>query len=100
MDHNEICSAVDEVCSIIRRDPERIDFADVNSEFDRIAKAGLPIHRDTHLREMRDRVYDRIERLKNWPISDSPERAGFVDDSVPFIRAIAVEAYIIDHPDK
>ena len=100
MDHSEIHSATDELCAIIRRDPEDIDFADVNREFARIAKAGAPINHDSKLREMRDEVYDRISRLKGWPMSDSSERAKFLHESMPFIRAIAVEAYVLDKPNQ
>jgi len=100
MNHDEIHSAVDEVCSIVQRDPSKIDFADVNKQFQRLEKAGLPINRDPTLRGMRDRVYDRIDRLKHWPMSDSAERGEFVRESIPFIRAISVEAHVMDNPEK
>lgn len=100
MDHDEINSAVAELCAIVQRDPSNIDFADVNKQFQRFTKAGLAINHDSALRGMRDRAYDRIERLKNWPMSDSLERAEFVRESIPFMRAIAVEAHVIDNIEK
>jgi hypothetical protein len=100
MNHEEIDSAVNEVCSIVQRDPSKIDFADVNKQFQRLEKAGLAINRAPTLRGMRDRVYDRIERLKQWPMTDSAERAEFVRESIPYIRAITVEAHVMDNPEE
>ena len=54
MDHKEIYSAAQEVCAILQRDPNAIDFADLNKQFQRFENAGLPINRDPTLRVMRE----------------------------------------------
>ena len=93
MNYEEIHAAATELCAISARDPEAIDLVAVAQQFRRMETAGLPIVRNPILHAMRERAYERLERLRNWPLSDSPEeRAKYRRDSIPFFMAIAVEA--------
>ena len=93
MNHEEINSAVEVLRQLIRREPSEIDAVVVAEQFRRISKAGLPINHDRELREMRDRAFERIGHLRNWPMSDSPERAKYLGDSDAYFHVLAGEAW-------
>ena len=94
MNYEEIHAATMELCAISRRD--QIDFAAVNQQMRRIVEAGLPINTDPELRKFRDRAYDRLTHLSQWPMSDSTERAEYVRESGRYFAAIAGEAALRD----
>ena len=96
MDIKEIQAAVKELRRISYLDPSEIDIADAAEQFRRIEKAGFPMTRNPERRAMRERAFNRIERLKRWPMSDSDERAKYLQDSGPFFQIIAIDARLAE----
>ena len=96
MNYEEIHAAATELCAISKLSPEQISWAEVNKQMRRIVNAGLPINTDPELRPFRDRAYERLTHLCQWPMSDSAERAEYVRESARYFAAIASEAGLRD----
>ena len=96
MDIKEIQAAVKELRRISYLDPSEIDMADVAGQFRRIEKAGFPMTKNPDRRAIRERAFGRLERLKGWPMSESEERAKYLQDSGPFFQIIAIDARLAE----